>query len=63
MEAQRKKKNREDEWVFFRDGNGRIRYNNTCTHCGNKCKQSFRAVLIQCSHYYDRQRPKRWGDR
>ena len=30
---------------------GRVAYNDLCRKCQHKCKQSFRAVVIDCPHY------------
>ena len=40
-----------EEWAFFLDERGRKKYNELCRKCERSCKQSFRAVVIQCPHY------------
>lgn len=53
------------EWSFFlrqvKVGNStcdRITYNDLCRGCTHSCKQSFRAVIILCPHYYSKRRKK-----
>ena len=36
----------------------RITYNDLCRGCTHSCKQSFRAVIILCPHYYSKRRKK-----
>ena len=55
----------EEEWSFFlrqvKVGNStcdRITYNDLCRGCTHSCKQSFRAVIILCPHYYSKRRKK-----
>ena len=62
----RMSKKRRLEWSFFlrqvKVGNStcdRITYNDLCRGCTHSCKQSFRAVIILCPHYYSKRR-KRW---
>ena len=38
-------------WSFFLDGNGRIRYNRQCGRCAKDCKQSYRAVIVNCPFF------------
>lgn len=40
---------------FFTNKKGKIQYNNKCLHCRNDCKQSFRATIVCCPKYKDRQ--------
>ena len=44
--------------AFFRDGSGRIKYNKLCTGCTGKCKQSFRAVILNCPKYISKRSEK-----
>ena len=51
--------------VFFpaasKSGNttcDRITYNDLCRGCTHSCKQSFRAIIILCPHYYSKRRKK-----
>ena len=46
------------EWAFFLDERGRKKYNALCRKCEMSCKQSFRAVVIQCPHYQSKGRQK-----
>lgn len=39
------------EWAFFLGENGRRQYNRICKRCVHGCKQSFRALLIDCPRY------------
>lgn len=39
------------EWSFFIGENGRRQYNPLCRACVHDCKQSFRAVIIDCPRY------------
>ena len=39
------------EWSFFIGENGRRQYNPLCRACAHDCKQSFRAVIIDCPRY------------
>lgn len=43
------------EWAFFLGKNGRRQYNRICRRCAYDCKQSFRADLIQCPKYINRE--------
>lgn len=61
----RMSKKRRLEWSFFlrqvKVGNStcdRITYNDLCRGCTHSCKQSFRAVIILCPHYYSKRRKK-----
>ena len=40
------------EWSLFLSEKGRRKYNKVCKRCARDCKQSFRAVLVECPHYY-----------
>lgn len=39
------------EWSFFLGENGRRQYNRLCKTCTYNCKQSFRALVIDCFRY------------
>lgn len=52
----RMNKQRRLEWSFFLDHRNRISYNPLCRGCIHGCKQSFRAVVVLCPHYWS----KRW---
>lgn len=51
------KKNKE-EWDFFLDEHGRITYNELCRKCDQRCKQSFRAMIVSCPRYNSKRRKK-----
>jgi hypothetical protein len=39
------------EWQFFLNQRNRITYNPLCRKCIHGCKQSFRAVVMNCPRY------------
>lgn len=47
----RMSKKRKLELSFFLNDRGRVAYNDLCRKCQHECKQSFRAVVIDCPHY------------
>ena len=47
----RKEVFRKEEWVFFLDEEGNLRYNEKCLGCRRTCKQSFRAIIMYCPIY------------
>ena len=47
-----------EEWAFFLDERGRKKYSELCRKCERSCKQSFRAIVIQCPHYQSKRRIK-----
>ena len=45
-------KKEKQEWNFFINPNtGRRTYNRFCLKCKNKCKQSYRAVVVYCRKF------------
>ena len=48
------------EWAFFLGANGRRQYNRLCKGCIHPCKQSFRAVVVDCPHYQSQRVKKVW---
>lgn len=44
----RMSKKRKQEWSFFLNDCNRITYNALCRKCVHECKQSFRAIVIEC---------------
>ena len=46
------------EWSFFLSENGRKSYNILCRHCREECKQSFRAIVIECPNYHSKREKK-----
>ncbi|MEG1062012.1 MAG: hypothetical protein RSE43_10755 [Oscillospiraceae bacterium] len=47
-----------EEYSFFRDTDGLIRYTAKCMKCRNICRQSFRVMLISCPIYEDNRKNK-----
>lgn len=50
----RMSKKRKQEWAFFLNARNRITYNDLCRKCRRPCKQSFRAIVIDCPLYYSK---------
>lgn len=46
------------EWQFFLNEHNRIQHNDLCKKCVSECKQSFRAIIIDCP--FER-KPKKGG--
>lgn len=47
------------EWTYFRSGiSGRRKYNTLCRRCVNACKQSFRAVVVECGRYESKRKKR-----
>ena len=46
------------EWAFFLGENGRRQYNRLCKGCVHPCKQSFRAVVLDCPHFQSQRMKK-----
>ena len=44
-------KKAKQEWAYFIGPNGRRQYNLLCRRCKNSCRQSFRAVIVECPKY------------
>lgn len=44
-------KKRKQELNFFLNDMGRVTHNVLCRRCVRSCKQSFRAVVLECSRY------------
>ena len=47
----RMSKNRKLEWSLFLNERNRITNNDLCRKCFHDCKQSYRAILIECPRY------------
>ena len=47
----RMSKKRKMEWSLFLNERGRIACNVLCRKCFYDCKQSYRAILIECPRY------------
>lgn len=55
----RKKK---EEWSFFLNGRARVSYNEVCRKCSHLCKQSFRAVVVECPKYESKRITKKMSE-
>ena len=51
MSLPRMSKKMKREWALFIGDNGRRQYNELCRKCRHPCKQSFRAVVVECPKY------------
>ena len=47
------------ELAFFLNDQGRRSYNGLCRKCQHECKQSFRAVIIDCPRYQSKRAKRR----
>ena len=47
----RMSKKRKQEWSLFLGNSGRIKCNDLCLRCKNDCKQSYRAIVLECRRY------------
>ena len=47
------------ELAFFLSDQGRRSYNELCRKCQYRCKQSSRAVIINCPHYLSKRAKRR----
>ena len=47
------------ELAFFLNDRGRRSYNELCRKCQHECKQSFRAVMIDCPRYLSKRAKRR----
>jgi len=54
----RMSKKRKQEWALFLNYRNRIIYNELCRKCPHDCKQSFRALIIQCLKFISKGVPK-----
>ena len=54
----RMSKSKKLEWSFFLNDRGRMAYNALCRRCVHNCKQSFRAIVIECPHYQSKRAKK-----
>ena len=48
-----------NELAFFLNDRGRRSYNALCRKCQRTCKQSFRAVIVECPKYLSKRAKKR----
>ena len=47
------------ELAFFLNDRGRRSHNELCRKCQHECKQSFRAVIIDCPRYQSKRAKRR----
>jgi len=52
----RMSKKKRSEMSMFINNKGRIEYNRLCKACAYDCKQSHRAIIIDCPKYMPRQK-------
>ena len=52
-------KKRRLEWSFFLNDRSRVTYNELCRRSRPDCKQSFRAVVIECPKYFSKRSRRR----
>ncbi|WP_368361652.1 hypothetical protein [Ruminococcus sp. RTP21484sp1_RTP21281st1_A2_RTP21281_210402] len=45
--------------LFYLNDRGRVTYNELCRKCQHGCKQSFRAVVIDCPRYLSKRAKKK----
>ena len=50
------------EWAFFLDHRNRMKYNELCKKCEKECKQSFRAIIIDCPFERKNRKKKKGGE-
>ena len=55
----RMSKKLKNELAFFLNDRGRRSYNALCRTCQHTCKQSFRAVIVECPKYLSKRAKKR----
>ena len=55
----RMSKKRKKELGIFLNDRGRRSYNGLCRKCQHECKQSFRAVMIDCPRYLSKRAKRR----
>ncbi len=57
----RMSKKRKHELSFYLNDRGRVTYNELCRKCQHGCKQSFRAVVIDCPRYLSKRAKEKGG--
>ena len=55
----RMSKKRKQELSFYLNDRGRVTYNKLCRKCQHGCKQSFRAVVVDCPRYLSKRTKRR----
>lgn len=59
LKMPRMSKKRRLELAFFLNERNRVTYNELCRKCGHDCKQSFRAVVVDCPKYLSKRSRRR----
>lgn len=49
------------ELSFFLNERNRVTYNELCRKCRHACKQSFRAVVVECPRYLSKRSRRKAG--
>lgn len=52
-------KKKKAELAFFLNDRGRMAYNELCRKCQHTCRQSFRAVIVDCPRYLSKRANKK----
>lgn len=52
-------KKKKAELAFFLNDRGRMAYNRLCRKCQHTCRQSFRAVIVDCPCYLSKRAAKK----
>lgn len=55
----RMSKKRKQEWALFLNERNRIAYNELCRKCQRLCKQSFKALVIECPKFLRKERKRK----
>ena len=55
----RMSKKRKHELSFYLNDRGRVTYNELCRKCQHGCRQSFRAVVVDCPRYLSKRAKKK----
>lgn len=55
----RMSKKRKQEWALFLNERNRITYNELCRKCQHLCKQSFKALVIECPKFLRKERKRK----
>ena len=55
----RMSKKRKHELSFYLNDRGCVTYNELCRKCKHGCKQSFRAVVVDCPRYLSKRAKKK----
>ena len=58
----RMSKKRKHELSFYLNDRGRVTYNELCRKCQHGCRQSFRAVVVDCPRYLSKRARKKEED-